>query len=1009
MKTKKITNLLIVLVVACTIKVNSQTLNSAPPVHFPTAPSAWEFTKYGDIGVSEYNGLANISIPFHTLSCDGVSIPFELTYYSGGIRVSEEASMVGLGWSFNIPTVIQQINGYDDYDIYTLFQKLPPYQGNPAVPTNAIYPLITPGMYNADVTPFQGVGTTQNDPYFTNVIFDILVDNTGYYNTNHKYQYVIGNSMIDTQPDIFTLSLNGVTIKFCRDETTVDQYNSDLQILPLKVINGHTEYKVEVLTPGYVSGSTATIRGIKVTDPMGNIYEFSTIEFADYTYRDPYDRWFPKGATTSISYKLTKVTTQKGKEINFTYSAPVPASRSSQKSMVYSRRVGPTEQWVLGDGEYTSFGTDAPVYYHSDMEQVIDQHYEELPFGEEGVSQRFLESITAPDETIKLTYGSRTDYGSKCLKNFEVQNLYDQKILKYDLAYSYFSSGSRLKLDSVTKEGDNPYLFTYNATQLPAKNSYNIDYWGFYNGHYNASLLPDLTELGYPQYTENIANDFNSNLQFAKAGTLEKITYPTKGYTVFTYGLHVFDNLLQSMGGQTPVINTGAGLRIEKTEDFESDGTLLNSRFYTYYGGKCLSKRVMVKQSVDRHWKCDYVVQATPMLLANLSNFVNQTPGTEGGEIGYDSVKITETGNDEYGYIVKTFANTPLKCINPYGVSYPRAAYSEDYSKYPNGTLLSEKTYDANGQPLMLTEYKYSTISSYGTRYGLTKQNNGIQATGFLPDSGWPPCPGYVNNFPKVLLMFYPIRGRSLLMQQKKTTEYLKSSRIRYETYSYDDKNNISSIINKSLPGNIMSTTNYTMSYTSYSSHEAKNILALRETESSLINGLIQNKLKSYYTETNGAVLLIKQELQHKGNPYVTSDLLIDHYDEDLNIGEFHLSGGMHTAIVWGYNGTLPVAKIENVTYSQILPYIATLKTTSATNNPTAFRNALAAFRNSVMSQYPMARITTYEYQPGKGVARITDPKGDFSEFTYDTLNRLLSVKDANGNLLNEFEYRLKP
>ena len=92
-----------------TIFVMAQNYSTQSPVRFPIPSTVWQFTKYGDIGINEYRGLADINIPLYNINIDKVSIPLQLNYFSGGIRVSEEASDVGLGWNFNIPTIIQSV------------------------------------------------------------------------------------------------------------------------------------------------------------------------------------------------------------------------------------------------------------------------------------------------------------------------------------------------------------------------------------------------------------------------------------------------------------------------------------------------------------------------------------------------------------------------------------------------------------------------------------------------------------------------------------------------------------------------------------------------------------------------------------------------------------------------------------------------------------------------------------------------------------------------------------
>lgn len=54
------------------------------------------------------------------------------------------------------------------------------------------------------------------------------------------------------------------------------------------------------------------------------------------------------------------------------------------------------------------------------------------------------------------------------------------------------------------------------------------------------------------------------------------------------------------------------------------------------------------------------------------------------------------------------------------------------------------------------------------------------------------------------------------------------------------------------------------------------------------------------------------------------------------------------------------------------------------------------------------AIITTYEYEPLVGVTSIKDPKGEVTEFIYDTFNRLKEVRDSEGNLITDHSYHYR-
>ncbi|WP_449400983.1 hypothetical protein [Chryseobacterium wanjuense] len=81
----------------------------------PTSPEVALLGRFGDIPVGHYTGTAGVSIPLHTLKVDNIEIPLTLSYQTSGIKVADEATWVGLGWSF-MPegTITQEIRGRED-------------------------------------------------------------------------------------------------------------------------------------------------------------------------------------------------------------------------------------------------------------------------------------------------------------------------------------------------------------------------------------------------------------------------------------------------------------------------------------------------------------------------------------------------------------------------------------------------------------------------------------------------------------------------------------------------------------------------------------------------------------------------------------------------------------------------------------------------------------------------------------------------------------------------------
>ena len=192
-----------------------------------------------------------------------------------------------------------------------------------------------------------------------------------------------------------------------------------------------------------------------------------------------------------------------------------------------------------------------------------------------------------------------------------------------------------------------------------------------------------------------------------------------------------------------------------------------------------------------------------------------------------------------------------------------------------------------------------------------------------------------------------------------------------------------------------------------------KNIIGIPLDTQTFRGGLKLSEQKTIYdnSASTSNLLLPKYIYSNKGSAIIAvadKKITFDKYDDKGNILQYTLENGTPVSIIWGYNKTQPVAKIENATYVSIATSLITaVETASSTNGTEAsLLIALDYLRND--TALSNAIVTTYTHKPLIGVSTITDPKGDKITYTYDAFGRLQNVKDKDGNILSENEYKYK-
>ena len=84
-----------------------QTKNAVDyPKIIPPSPEATAIGKFGNVPMSLFSGLPQISVPMFSLTNGSINASVSLDYDAGGVRVDQIATNVGLGWSLAAGGVI---------------------------------------------------------------------------------------------------------------------------------------------------------------------------------------------------------------------------------------------------------------------------------------------------------------------------------------------------------------------------------------------------------------------------------------------------------------------------------------------------------------------------------------------------------------------------------------------------------------------------------------------------------------------------------------------------------------------------------------------------------------------------------------------------------------------------------------------------------------------------------------------------------------------------------------
>jgi len=165
---------------------------------------------------------------------------------------------------------------------------------------------------------------------------------------------------------------------------------------------------------------------------------------------------------------------------------------------------------------------------------------------------------------------------------------------------------------------------------------------------------------------------------------------------------------------------------------------------------------------------------------------------------------------------------------------------------------------------------------------------------------------------------------------------------------------------------------------------------------------LSNNAVPGAFLPDEGTLISFNENLR---DSHYASDpnIVIDVYDDYSNICQYHKENDINITILWGYDYSFPIAKIENARYDEILSLLgfsyAILQTKNSSELETIFYNLRA------QEEMKNAMIYSYTYSQMDGMISETTPNGIKTVYDYDDFGRLSNIRDNDLNIIKHFEY----
>jgi len=876
----------------------------------------------------------------------------------------------------------------------------------------------------------------------------------------------------DTHPDLFYVNAPGLSTKFThrKDRTpfeieyqgnTIETTVGKSNVIPfLSVFENKDLHPYIVNYYGSKPRKLTCVNSIDITNTAGINYQFNVLDVNQYATRGAslgVANSDPAHLTSQevTTYHLNEIKDLNGDVIQFEYETYKKEKRRYSKS----------QSFILG--------RDDKLFYNG-LPSITEVFYPQL---------HKIKKITHKQGTIHFEYlHNRRDLTTdKALTNIIIKNNLGQIVKKFNFTYDYFVANTncndanclRLKLKRITEESRDgqilpPYRFFYDETQLPELGTTTVDYLGYANGikdSYESDrttsnfIRPPSLYFSYGKKRLSIApfkifnnsykisgRDFTPSLKYTQAGSLLRIQKPTGANQYFTYELNSFST--------DEVKNvTAGGLRIKEQSVVDEKGHIKLLERYFYEDENGYSSGVInnlpsfgdvnVHASYDGSLDVAQGINNGSLVFRLYSSTKGEIKLVNGNNISYSRVIVKNGINN--GTVERTYST-----VKEYPIEEPtfdedfyrdkdlaRAMENGGHFSYFNnkdvllGKLLTEKVKDVEGNIVEEKEFTY--------KYNLFEEMESVVKVS--PSS-------IINISSEAAVLTYELYNKVFSHRNLETT--VKSSTI-YENgeikntseYTYDPNFPFITESRTKLDGQeeIHIKKFYPHNVTSQNSLSKKSLSveAFNTIEKLKTKGRFSTSIQDESYRDNK--LLSTQRINFKdwGNDILAPEIVEiaksndtlrkgvkQQYDVYGNMVEISREKGNFVTYIYGYNNTLPIAKIDGAKLSDVPNTLIeaikdasnqdndrTVDVINTEGNRTSYIGKEGKLREElaklyVLSSLHKANISTYTYDPLIGVTSMTDARQQTVYYDYDTFNRVRFIKNYKGEILTQYCYNYK-